>query len=398
MAGKHQQRITRHYCGEVKNLARDGFGVYEYPNGFFRYEGEWRMGKKHGHGKLFMKDGSFYEGEFANGEIQGNGLQYWAQSGDSYSGQFRSGELHGFGVMQYASGEKFEGEYCNGLREGHGSLLDREGNTYEGSFHENKKHGEGLMTYRNGDQYEGDWLLDQRQGHGVMRFEDGSIYEGQWRNNLFNGQGTMIHCSGVVWEGLWTNGRPSGGACKIVIEGGDVLETFQGSPFIVEVHLQTDTGEIATGENGRVLQICAGIPLLGRTSTSTSSNLLKLIEEMEEKPIQTPFGFEFISYPLMERGFESKDSRGTVPLAVAKSGFAQTDSPVPEGEWESGSGSYSMGLGGGTPSYLDAGNNNSFWLVTVPLLRVGWPDLASLPLVPGHGFGPQALAILQQAE
>ncbi|KAG7472804.1 hypothetical protein MATL_G00112830 [Megalops atlanticus] len=325
-AVKHQQKNTRHYFGQVKNLVRDGFGVYVYPNGFFRYEGEWKMGKKHGHGKLMMKDGSFYEGEFANGEMEGNGLRYWARTGDSYSGQFSNG---------------------------HGFFLDKEGNTYEGAFHENKKHGEGLMNYRNGDQYEGDWLLDQRQGHGVMRFVDGSIYEGQWRNNLFNGQGTLIHCSGVIYEGMWTNGRPSGGASKIVIEGGDVLEVFQGSPFTVEVHLQTDNGEKAAGENGRVLQICAGVRLLGRTPTPTSSSLFRLIEDMEEKPIPTPFGFEFISYPLMERAFESEDSRGPAPLAVAKSGFARADSPVPEGEWESGSGSDSMGLGGGTPSYLD---------------------------------------------
>ncbi|XP_064153833.1 MORN repeat-containing protein 1-like [Anguilla rostrata] len=352
MAAKHQ-RISQHYSGQVKNLARDGFGVYVYPNGFFRYEGEWKMGKKHGHGKLFMKDGSFYEGEFANGEIEGNGLRYWAHSGNSYSGQFKSGELHGCGVMQYSSGEKYEGEYCYGLREGHGLLLDKEGHTYEGSFHENKKHGEGIMDFRNGDQYEGDWLLDQRQGHGIMRFEDGSVYEGQWRNNLFNGQGTMIHCSGVAWEGLWINGRPSGGASKIVIEGGDVLEVFQGSPFAVDVHLQTDAGDVATGENGRVLQICVGVKFTGYRPTSSSSNLLKLIEDMEEKPIPTPFGFEFISYPLMERGFESGDSRGAPPPSAAKSGFAQTDSPAPEGEWESGSGSHGLGLGGGTPSYLD---------------------------------------------
>ena len=25
-----------------------GFGVYNYPNKFFRYEGEWSKGKKHG--------------------------------------------------------------------------------------------------------------------------------------------------------------------------------------------------------------------------------------------------------------------------------------------------------------------------------------------------------------
>ncbi|XP_061115104.1 MORN repeat-containing protein 1-like [Conger conger] len=353
MAAKHQQRISQHYSGQVKNLVRDGFGVYVYPNGFFRYEGEWKMGKKHGRGKLLMKDGSFYEGEFVKGEIEGNGLRYWAHSGDSYSGQFKHGELHGSGVMRSAGGKKFEGEYCYGIREGHGCFLDMEGHTYEGSFHENQKHGEGIMNYRNGDQYEGDWLLDQRQGHGVMRFEDGSIYEGQWRNNLFNGQGTMIHCSGVVLEGLWINGSPSGVASKMLVDGGDVLEVFQGSPFSMDVFLQTGGGEIATGESGRLLQISVGVRFSGIRPTSSSSNLLKLIEDMEEKPIPTPFGFDFISYPLMERGFEREDSRGTAPVSVAKSGFVQTDSPVPEGERESGSGSYGRGLRGAAPSYLD---------------------------------------------
>lgn len=67
-------------------------------------------------------------------------------------------------------------------------------------------------------------------------------------------------------------------------------------------------------------------------------------------------GFQVVSYPLMERGFESQDSRGTAaPLAVvavaaAKSSSAQADSPLlPEGEWKSGSGSDRPPLGGGHP-------------------------------------------------
>lgn len=30
-----------------------GYGVYVYPNSFFRYEGEWRGGKKHGKDRLW---------------------------------------------------------------------------------------------------------------------------------------------------------------------------------------------------------------------------------------------------------------------------------------------------------------------------------------------------------
>ncbi|MGH0176422.1 UNVERIFIED_CONTAM: hypothetical protein FKN15_072731 [Acipenser sinensis] len=319
-ASSKQQRNSRYYIGEVKHQLRDGFGLYVYPNSFFRYEGEWKAGEKHG---------------------------------NTYSGQFRCGELHGFGVMQYGDGRRYEGEFSYGLREGHGFLLDKEGHAYQGSFHNNKKHGEGQMTCRNGDQYEGGWILDQRQGHGVLRFIDGSIYEGQWRNGLFNGQGSMIHCSGVIYEGLWTNGQPAGGASKIVIEGGDVLEVFQDSPFTAEVQLQNNEGEMTAGESGRVLKLSAGVRYTELPPSCSSTTFLKLIEDMEEKPFPTPFGFECISYPLMEKMLERDHSRGSAPLAVTKSGFVLTDSPIPEGEVESGSGSDTMGSRGVPPSNLD---------------------------------------------
>ncbi|XP_013991987.1 MORN repeat-containing protein 1 isoform X3 [Salmo salar] len=321
-AVKKQIRNSRYYVGEVNNLTRNGFGVYVYPNSFFRYEGEWTKGEKHGHGKLLMKDGSYYEGEFARGEIEGNGSRFWAKTGVSYSGQFSGGELHGYGVMQKGNGERYEGEFSYGLRDGNGFLVDKDGQTYEGSFYQNKRHGEGQMHYRNGDQYEGGWLLDQQQGHGVMRFGDGSVYEGQWRNNLFNGQGTMIHCSGIIYEGVWTNGRP-------------------------------------LGENGRVLQISTAIRLCGLSLSTTPASLLKMMEDIKETTIPTPFGFQVVSYPLMERAFGSQVFIDTAaPLAVAvvaaKSGSAQADSPLLlEGEWESGSGSDGLPLMGGTPSYLD---------------------------------------------
>ncbi|XP_078144430.1 MORN repeat-containing protein 1-like [Centroberyx gerrardi] len=361
MAAVKKQAENSRYVGDVKNLKRNGFGIYVYPNSYFRYEGEWSMGEKHGHGKLLMKDGSYYEGEFSHGEIEGNGSRYWAKTGDCYSGQFTGGELHGFGVMQRANGERYEGQFSSGQRDGHGSLVDKDGQTYEGSFYQNKRHGEGQMRYRNGDQYEGGWLLDQKQGHGVMRCGDGSVYEGQWRNNLFNGQGMMIHTSGVTYEGLWMNGRPLGGTSKMVIEGGDVLEVFQESPFCVEVRLQTEEGEKTTGESGRVLQISAGIRMPDLSPTSSAS-LLKMAKDIKENAIQTPFGFQVVSYPLMERAFESSRGPAAPPTPAvaavgAKSGsVAEADSSLLEGEWESGSRSDGPALGGGraaTPSYLD---------------------------------------------
>lgn len=73
-------------------------------------------------------------------------------------------------------------------------------------------------------------------------------------------------------------------------------------------------------------------------------------------------GFQVVSYPLMERAFESSRGPAAPPmleLAVvgAKSGsVAEAESSLLEGEWESGSRSDSPAHGGGgtaTPSYLD---------------------------------------------
>ncbi|KAG8434403.1 hypothetical protein GDO86_012683, partial [Hymenochirus boettgeri] len=275
------------------------YGVYVYPNSFFRYEGQWKAGKKHGNGKLFFKDGSFYEGEFVDGEITGNGLRYWASSENTYSGEFQHGELHGHGVMQYKDGGRYEGEFALGVREGHGLLVDKEGETYSGAFHNNKKYGEGQIKFKNGDDYMGDWVLDQRQGHGVLHCADGTIYEGQWRSDVFNGQGVMIHCSGVIYDGLWINGQPAVSAKKMVILGEGTINIAEGLFSPIHIQLQTDEGEIVTNENGRVLKISAGIKYIQSMKSQTQS-FLELIEDLEEKPFHTPFGYECISYPLTQ--------------------------------------------------------------------------------------------------
>ncbi|XP_070812380.1 MORN repeat-containing protein 1 [Pituophis catenifer annectens] len=261
------------YCGEMKDQRRNGYGRYIYPNSFFKYEGQWKKGKKHGHGKLLLKDGSYYEGEFVDGEIVGHGLRYWASTGNTYSGQFLFGELHGHGVFHYGNGCRYEGEFSYGMREGHGSLTEKDGETYQGSFHDNKKHGGGKMTFPNGDKFVGDWILDQRQGHGVLQCSDGTVYEGQWRNDMFNGQGCMIHCSGVIYDGLWHNGSPLGQAKTMAIIGPEVIDASLGSVLTFHIQLQTDNGEVSKSERGRLLEITARIKKITFPETSSHESL-----------------------------------------------------------------------------------------------------------------------------
>ena len=41
------------YVGDLVDQKRHGYGIYTYANSFFRYEGEWKNGVKHGN-LLFM--------------------------------------------------------------------------------------------------------------------------------------------------------------------------------------------------------------------------------------------------------------------------------------------------------------------------------------------------------
>ncbi|XP_043779865.1 MORN repeat-containing protein 1 isoform X3 [Cervus elaphus] len=277
-----------HYRASVgKGGRRTGYGVYVYPNSFFRYEGEWRGGKKHGRGKLLFKDGSYYEGDFVDGEITGEGCRHWALTG-------------------------------------HGCLVDADGQVYLGSFHDNKRHGRGRMIFRNGDEYEGNWVRDQRQGHGMLRLVDGSTYEGQWHSDVFSGQGSMAHCSGVIYRGMWINGHPMAQATRIVILGPEVMDTAQGSSLTLTVQLQQDNGEVATSEDGRELEISAGVRYVQLPAYSEVS-FFRVDNGLGQTPIQTPFGFQCISYPL-----SSPKSGGPEPRAAL--GSASADSPFPEGD------------------------------------------------------------------
>ncbi|XP_045021642.1 MORN repeat-containing protein 1 isoform X6 [Bubalus bubalis] len=307
-----------------KGGRRTGYGVYVYPNSFFRYEGEWRGGKKHGRGKLLFKDGSYYEGDFVDGEITGEGCRLWALTGNTYTGQFVLGEPQGHGIMKYQAGGHYEGELFCGLREGHGCLVDADGQVYWGSFHDNKRHGRGRMVFRNGDEYEGNWVRDQRQGHGMLRLADGSTYEGQWHSGVFSGQGSMAHCSGVIYRGIWINGHPMAQATRIAILGPEVMDTAQGSSLMLTVQLQQDSGEVATSEDGRELEISAGIRYVQLPAYSEVS-FFRVDDGLGQTPIQTPFGFQCISYPL-----SSPESEGPEPRAALES--ASTDSPLPEGD------------------------------------------------------------------
>ncbi|XP_034338259.2 MORN repeat-containing protein 1 isoform X5 [Magallana gigas] len=306
-----------------------GHGIYQYENKYFRYEGQWRNGTKHGHGKLQMADGSYYEGTFSNGEIDGKGMRFFSQTGSKYTGQFVKGELHGRGTMVYADGSMYEGEWYRNRKHGYGimkTLGSNSSEVYEGSYDKNMKHGVGTMMYakkirsdgcRNGDRYEGMWVNDMREGRGILYSNDGSVYEGNFQGDSFSGRGVMHHISGLIYDGLWVNGFPEIMATKLKISFDNNSEIdkkkkspkdktkvsiFQGIGFTVSVECLNESNRVIL-DQGREIRLTVGFRYYPPVSDNEKEDaLFDMIEDdVEEKPIETPFGYSVVPYPITDQ-------------------------------------------------------------------------------------------------
>ena len=68
-----------------------------------RYEGGYKEGMKHGHGKYIWNDGSMYEGQWCENKINGVGIYIWPD-GRKYSGEWKDNNMHGKGVYRWTDG------------------------------------------------------------------------------------------------------------------------------------------------------------------------------------------------------------------------------------------------------------------------------------------------------
>ncbi len=89
-----------------------------------RFEGNWRMGKRHGFGKEFYADGKIkYEGEFTQSVYNGKGVFYY-KNGDKYSGGFYRGKMHGSqSTFTYRIGDRLIVDYIAGKKEGKARMI-----------------------------------------------------------------------------------------------------------------------------------------------------------------------------------------------------------------------------------------------------------------------------------
>ncbi|XP_071176772.1 MORN repeat-containing protein 1-like isoform X23 [Mytilus edulis] len=297
------------YFGEKHKALRNGHGVYVFENQYFKYEGEWVKGKKHGFGKLLLKDGTYYEGQFNQGEITGTGFKFFSETKCKYKGQFLKGEMHGRGIMEFPDSSEYEGNFVHNRKNGYG-VMRTPLTQYDGGYQGNMRHGEGRMVYApmrydktsNGDRYEGYWVADKRHGPGVLHCADGSIFDGNFDNDEFHGHGLYRHISGVIYDGMWLKGFPAKMASKlhIVVENTPMV-IRQGTPFTITVQCLNDENEVV-GDEGREIQITAGFKYY---QPSKGSALFDMIEDVEDKPIDTPFGYQVVHYPLTNQEQEN---------------------------------------------------------------------------------------------
>ena len=170
------------------------------------YEGEWLDDKAHGKGIYIHRDGASYEGEWYEDKQHGYGIEKWID-GASYEGDYNMGMKHGNGTFVWADGSSYIGEFLNNNIHGKGTYKWSDGREYSGDWKENKMHGKGVFSWQDGRRYEGSYLEDKKCGYGVFFWPDGRSYKGNWEDGKQNGVGFYCGSNGDEREGLWKNGR-----------------------------------------------------------------------------------------------------------------------------------------------------------------------------------------------
>lgn len=146
-------------CRYVGQITDDGLpggdGTSEHVSGE-SYSGQWRAGKRCGHGVATLRDGTTYTGDWRNGKRNGFGVCKYARSRDVYNGKWVGGVRCGRGVCEYANGSVYDGEWRDDKCHGHGRFTfaataardsDGDGRTfYEGSWELNRFCGDGALV------------------------------------------------------------------------------------------------------------------------------------------------------------------------------------------------------------------------------------------------------------
>jgi hypothetical protein len=100
---------------------------------FSRYEGFLKNGKFNGHGVMFAKDGSNYDGQWKNARMHGFGVRTFSPSSPflKFEGLHEEGFPMGKGTLFFKNGERHVGQFCHYFLHGYGVKYSTEGRIVE---------------------------------------------------------------------------------------------------------------------------------------------------------------------------------------------------------------------------------------------------------------------------
>ncbi|KAJ9458212.1 Phosphatidylinositol 4-phosphate 5-kinase 8 [Diplonema papillatum] len=148
----------------VRNSQGEPYAKYTYPNGDF-FEGDWKMGKRCGHGVLRMTNGYRYEGEWVDDAPTGAGGEIFTHNEYVKCEHYQHGKPQKNGILFYKPREdaryRYQGGFKNGKRHGKGTIYYGNGDTFRGHFKDGKREGKGLTSQANGRKFASLWRADR---------------------------------------------------------------------------------------------------------------------------------------------------------------------------------------------------------------------------------------------
>ena len=160
------------YDGEWQFDTRHGFGKEKYSNGG-SYEGYFKNDSRSGKGQYIHDNGQIDKGDYENGLLNGHGNISYAKEDEhnrnNYTGELKDGEPHGKGKMFWKDGSFYDGEWEKGVIDGFGTKKTP-GLYYEGFFKDGHKYGKGKNIFGDGEVHEGDYENGLLNGHGNITY------------------------------------------------------------------------------------------------------------------------------------------------------------------------------------------------------------------------------------
>jgi hypothetical protein len=151
-------------------LARDNIGEHDY-----KERPDWAKNTSQSLENI-QNENFIYIGEVRKGEstvIEGLGKKFCLKKKVLYEGYFKEGELHGHGRMISDEQHFYVGQFEGARFYGRGRYSWPNGAWQEGQWINNKMEGFGTFNYKDGSRYEGEWLHDKKHGKGVVKYANG---------------------------------------------------------------------------------------------------------------------------------------------------------------------------------------------------------------------------------